>query len=160
MEKRKATYLSFFLACLLFPLSTLAFPARVIGITDGDTVKVLTKENELLKIRLAEIDTPERKQPWGTRAKQALAEIVMGKIVEVKPVTVDRYGRTVAHLYLGKLSINKEMVRTGNAWVYRKYVTDSLLLDLEAIAKEHKKGLWGLDESQIAPPWEWRRKNR
>lgn len=160
MEKRKATYLSFFLACLLFPLSTLAFPARVIGITDGDTVKVLTKENEILKIRLAEIDTPERKQPWGTRAKQALSDLVFGKSVEVQPVTVDRYGRTVAHLYLGNLNINREMVRTGNAWAYRKYVTDSSLFGLEATAKEQKKGLWGLAESQILPPWEWRRKNR
>lgn len=160
MNKLRSISLTLFLVGLLLPLSALAFPAKVVGVTDGDTVKVLTVDRKLLKIRLAEIDTPERKQPWGTRAKQALSDLVFGKSVEVQPVTVDRYGRTVAHLYLGDLNINKEMVRTGNAWAYRKYLRDKSLLDLEATAKNQKKGFWSLPDAQRVPPWNWRRKKR
>lgn len=155
----KKFYLVLFLPGLLLPLSALAFQAKVVGVTDGDTVKVLTSDRKQLKVRLAEIDTPERKQPWGTRAKQALSDLVFGKYVDVRPVTVDRYGRTVAHLYLGSLNVNKEMVRTGNAWAYRKYIADRTLLDIEAAAKSQKKGLWGLPEAQQVPPWDWRRNN-
>lgn len=158
MKKWKAISPALLLAYLLFPLSALAFPAKVVGVTDGDTVKVLTSDQELLKIRLAEIDTPERRQPWGTRAKQALSDLVFGKSVEVQPVTVDRYGRTIAHLYLGDLNINKEMVRTGNAWAYRKYLKDKSLLDLEAIARIERRGLWNLPDALQMPPWDWRRK--
>ena len=54
---------------------------RVVSITDGDTLKILVGTQQV-KIRLAEIDTPERKQPWGTRAKQALSNKVFGKDVQ------------------------------------------------------------------------------
>ena len=147
----------------LFPLLSLAaepYTAKVIGITDGDTIKVLTLNKEQVKIRLAEIDTPERKQPWGKRAKEALSELTIQKMVTVNPVTTDRYGRTVAHIYIGDLNVNKEMVRTGNAWVYRKYMKDESLLTLEAEAQATKRGLWGLSEAQRIPPWEWRKKKK
>lgn len=70
---------------------------RVIRITDGDTLTVLVDERPV-KVRLAEIDTPERGQPWASRAKQALADKVFGETVELEPVDTDRYGRTVAHV--------------------------------------------------------------
>jgi len=50
------------------------------------------------------------------------------------------------------------MVRTGNAWAYRKYLKDKSLLELEAIARAERRGLWGLPEAQQVPPWDWRRK--
>lgn len=135
-----------------------AYHALVVSVTDGDTVIVLTDDKEQVKIRLAEIDTPERKQPWYNKAKQALSVMVIQKAVLVNPVTKDRYGRTVAHLSIGQLQVNREMVSTGNAWVYRKYMKDATLLDLESDAKAKKVGLWGLPESERIPPWEWRKK--
>lgn len=145
---------------IALPCYVLAYEAKVVGITDGDTVKVLTADQETVKIRLAEIDTPERKQPWGNRAKQALSSLIYGRTVEVETVTTDRYGRTVAHLYLGNVHVNREMVRSGNAWVYRKYLKDRSLLDDERDAKQRKAGLWSLPETERTPPWEWRRSKR
>lgn len=134
------------------------FSANVIGITDRDTLKVLYAKKQQIKIRLAEIDTPEKKQPWGQKAKQALSNLTFQKTIRVKPITKDRYGRLVAHIVVDGINVNREMIRTGNAWVYRKYMRDESLLDLEAKAREAKRGLWGLPEVQRMPPWEWRKK--
>jgi endonuclease YncB( thermonuclease family) len=131
---------------------------KIVGITDGDTVTILTVDNWQVKIRLAEIDTPERKQPYGSRSKQALSDLVFGKQVTAKVVTVDRYGRNVARLYVDGLDVNREMIRLGAAWVYREYNTDKSLLDIEAEARTAKRGLWALAEAEQVPPWEWRRK--
>jgi endonuclease YncB( thermonuclease family) len=49
---------------------------RIISITDGDTVKVLTAANEQIRVRLAFIDAPEKGQAFGQRAKQAMSELV------------------------------------------------------------------------------------
>ncbi|MES9902176.1 MAG: thermonuclease family protein [Sedimenticola sp.] len=138
----------------------LSYPAKVIGVTDGDTVKVLVDGKKQVKIRLAEIDTPEKRQPWGKRAKQALSELVFGKVVDVRPVTKDRYGRTVAHLFLNSDNINLQMVITGNAWAYRRYVDDHSILDAEKKAKREGLGLWSLPATDRVPPWEWRRKKK
>ena len=51
------------------------------------------------------------------------------------------------------------MVKIGAAWVYRKYVRDKSLYDIEIEAKAAKIGIWSLPESEQVPPWEWRRKN-
>ena len=79
-------------------------------------------------------------------------------MVVVKPITTDRYGRTVAHILVDGLNVNCEMVRMGNAWVYRKYLKEHSLLDLETEAMDAKRGLWGLPEFQRVPPWEWRKR--
>ena len=127
---------------------------NVVGISDGDTLKLLVGK-ETVKVRLAEIDTPEKSQPWGNRAKQALGNKVFRKDVRVQVVTKDRYGRTVGHIWLGSRDINREMVREGHAWVYRRYMKDKSLLDDEAYAKNNGLGLWSLPDA--VPPWEWRR---
>jgi len=127
---------------------------------DGDTVKVLVAGNQQWKIRLAEIDAPEKRQPWGKRAKQALAAKIFEKEVEVTVTGTDRYGRYIGKIRLGDRDINREMVREGHAWVYRKYMNDRSLLDDEAEARKGRLGLWSLPEAQRTPPWEWRRTRR
>jgi endonuclease YncB( thermonuclease family) len=143
---------------LILPLSAEAetLTGKVVGVTDGDTIKVLVEERAI-KVRLAEIDTPERGQPWASRAKQALSDKVFGEEVDVRVVNTDRYGRTVGHLWIGDRHINREMVREGHAWVYRQYLKDETLLDDETYAQKNEIGLWGLPESQRVPPWDWRR---
>ena len=71
-------------------------------------------------------------------------------------MNTDRYGRTVGHVYLGDRHINREMVREGHAWVYRKYLEDQSLLEDEEVAREAGEGMWGLPETERLPPWEWR----
>lgn len=137
------------------------FQAKVVAVTDGDTVRVLDDSQQQVKIRLSEIDAPEKDQPWGQRSKQALSDLVFGQAVTVKVVTTDRYGRTVAKLVLTDgMDVNAEMVRTGDAWVYRKYLLDPVLLEVEKEARGSKRGLWSLQDDQVLPPWEWRRRNR
>ena len=131
---------------------------KIVEITDGDTVTLLTADKWQIKIRLAEIDTPEKKQPYGNRSKQALSGLVFGKQVAAEVVTIDRSGRTIARLYVDDLDVSREMVRLGAAWVYRKYNKDKSLLDVETEAREAKRGLWGLSEAEQMPPREWLRK--
>ena len=134
-----------------------AYTGKVISIADGDTLRILYRDGQL-KIRLAEIDTPERKQPWGTRAKQALSDKLFGQVVNVVEIDRDRYGRIVGRIYLGGRDINRELVAEGHAWVYRKYMRDGTLLVDEVAARDAGLGLWSLPEAQRVPPWEWRRK--
>jgi len=128
---------------------------KVVGVTDGDTLTVLV-DRQPIQVRLAEIDTPERGQPWANRAKQALSDKVFGQVVELQVVDTDRYGRTVAKVYRDGRDMNREMVREGHAWVYRKYLRDRSLLEDERQAREAEAGLWALPEAQRVPPWEWR----
>ncbi len=132
---------------------------KVVGITDGDTLTLLTDKKRQIKVRLAEIDTPERGQPWGTRAKQALSDLAFGKEARVVYVDTDRYGRMAGRVYVGDTDVNAELIKGGHAWVYRQYVTDPSLFALEEQAKANGRGLWGLPEAQVQP-WEWRRGRR
>jgi len=142
---------------MIFPMTVAAQPLRgkVVGITDGDTLTVLV-DRQSVKVRLAEIDTPERGQPWANRTKRALSVKVFGQVVDVQVVDTDRYGRTVAKIYLDRRDINREMVREGHVWVYRKYLRDPALLEDERQARKAELGLWALPEAQRIPPWEWR----
>jgi endonuclease YncB( thermonuclease family) len=133
---------------------------RVIGITDGDTLTLLTERRQQVRIRLAEIDTPERGQPYATRARQSLAELAFGKTVRVAVRDTDRYGRTAGRVYAGSLDVNAAMVRRGAAWVYRRYSDDPALLRLERTARAERRGLWGLPQAERVPPWEWRAAER
>lgn len=133
---------------------------RVVAIADGDTFTCLTAATQQVKVRMAEIDTPEKRQPYGTRAQQALSELVFGKDVRLAVQDVDRYGRTVARAYVGRTDVNAELVSQGAAWVYRDYLKDRSLLQVEAQARQAKRGLWSLPEAERMPPWEWRRAAR
>lgn len=130
---------------------------KVISIADGDTFTLLADDKSQVSIRLAEIDAPENGQPYGNRSKQALSGLIFGKRVEVQVQTKDRYGRTVGRPHIGDLDVCEEMVRSGSAWVYREYVIDRGLFALENHAREAKRGIWGLTESQRVEPWNWRR---
>jgi endonuclease YncB( thermonuclease family) len=103
------------------PASAEDFTGKVVGISDGDTLTVLRGRTSV-KIRLHGIDAPEAGQDFGTRAKQAASDLAFGKVVTVRPVTTDRYGRTVALVVLpdGR-TLNHELVRSGFAWWFQKY---------------------------------------
>ncbi|WP_345009518.1 thermonuclease family protein [Pseudaeromonas paramecii] len=148
--------------------SAITFDAKVVDVTDGDTVKVVTGETctegkncraglVQYRIRLAEIDAPERKQPYGTKSKQALLGMVGGKQVKVEQTDIDRYGRIVAQLYAGQLWVNGEMVKTGNAWVYPQYAKTQALFQMQDEAKKQQQGLWSLPEGERVEPWKWRK---
>lgn len=126
----------------------------VVGISDGDTVKVRCGEAEEEKVRLVQIDAPEKKQAFGTKAKEALSDLAFRKNIQLERSGTDRYKRTLGRLILDGADLNFEMVRLGFAWCYLKYLTDESCLAIEADARQHRRGLWA-DASPI-PPWEFR----
>jgi len=128
-----------------------------VGVTDGDTLKLLV-DNQQYKIRLAEIDTPEKGQPWGKNATKALSEKVFREEVRIGVIDTDRYGRLIGRIWLDGRDINRELVAEGHAWVYRRYMTDHSLLEDEESARSNQIGLWSLDNP--IPPWDWRRGGR
>jgi endonuclease YncB( thermonuclease family) len=137
-------------------LSAAEVAGRVVGVTDGDTLTLLTPQRRQLTIRLTEIDAPEGGQPWGTRSKQALSQLVFRRDVRIIESGKDQYGRTLGRIYVGATDVSADMIRTGNAWAYRQYLTDPSLLTLEQEARNAKRGLWSLPANQIVAPWEWR----
>ena len=141
---------------LLFTLLIMtgsAFSAQVIGISDGDTLTVIDN-NKPLKIRLANIDAPEKKQAWGERSKQSLSELCFGKDAQYVTQTIDRYKRTVAVVTCDGVQVNRAQVERGLAWSYTRYSKDASLPAIEAEARDNKIGLWA-DNEPVAP-WEFR----
>jgi endonuclease YncB( thermonuclease family) len=141
-------------------VSAAELAGRVVGIADGDTLTLLYDGHQQVRVRLAEIDSPESRQPYGDRTRQELSDLVFGKVVTMTVQDIDRYGRTVGRVYAGSVDVNAEMVRRGAAWVYRQYSHDPMLLHHEQEARDARLGLWALPEAERMPPWEWRTAER
>ena len=142
---------------LVLPCPAWAWSGKVVGVSDGDTITVL-RDKHPERIRLYGIDCPEKRQPFGKRAKQFTSELVFGKVVEVEPVTTDRYGRTVAFVRVENITVNEELIKEGLGWVYMRYCKLPLCVEwegLESEARFGKRGLWG--DSGHVPPWQFRR---
>ena len=151
------------------------FTAKVIEVLDGDTVLILRKgggtaagnppasplrgkrASRLLKIRLAEIDAPEKAQTFGETSKRSLSDLVMGKQVKIVSQAMDQYGRMVAHLSVNGLDVNAEQIRRGMAWEYSNFHSNKALIALQNEAKQAPYGLWA--QSNPTPPWEWRKQH-
>lgn len=141
---------------LLIITATTTFTGKVVKITDGDTIVVLTEEKEQIKIRLEGIDCPESTQDFGQKAKQATSDLCFGKQVKIIKSGDDRYGRTLGYVMVGDLNVNKELLRQGMAWHYKKYNQDVELANLEQEAYKKKVGLWS--QPNPVAPWDFRRK--
>lgn len=137
---------------------------KVVGVSDGDTITALCQGNEQVKVRLAEIDAPEKAQPFGAKSKQSLSDLCFGKQARIASQGRDRYGRTIGRMYCftpgvkTEIDANAEQVRRGLAWVYDRYVTDPDLYPLQDAARTERRGLWA--DSAPTPPWEWRKARR
>lgn len=134
---------------------------RCVAVSDGDTITILTIDKRQVRIRLAGIDAPEKNQPFGQQAKQALSALVYGTDVKVRAQSTDRYGRTIGTVYTGGQDACLAMIQQGMAWHYTRYAStqpgnEALRYNLEARkAMVARIGLWR-DPSPL-PPWEWRR---
>ena len=134
------------------------FTAKVVGVSDGDTITVLNEAKEQIKIRLDSIDAPESKQGFGQRSKQALSKAIFGKVVTVQKVGEDRYKLTLAFIQIDGKDVATGMVENGFAWVYTEYSQSKTLPELQAKAREAKAGLWSHGEP--VAPWTWRKEQR
>ncbi len=135
-----------------------SFAGKLVKVLDGDTVEVM-HDGKAERIRLAQIDCPEKNQPFGQAVKRYVLDVAAHKIVKVQVETVDRYGRTVGEVFLPDGSnLNKQIVGAGYAWQYKRYSKDPEYAALELKAREAKLGLW--QDKDPVPPWEWRRGQR
>jgi endonuclease YncB( thermonuclease family) len=152
------------IACLFSVLAITAtiqadeLRGKVVSVTDGDTITVLDADNVQHKIRLQGIDAPEKKQAFGTRSKECLAEKVADQDVVVMWKDKDRYGRILGEVMIGKRHINLELVQEGMAWHYTQYSKSKELADAEGAARKAKKGLWA--DKDPVPPWDFRKQER
>lgn len=131
---------------------------RVVSIADGDTLTILAAGNKQERIRLAEIDAPESRQPFGQRSKQALVRMCGGKQAVAHVTDTDRYGRNIGRVVCDGVDTTVEQVKLGMAWVYDGYVKDRSLYQLQDKARKSKTGLWA--DPHAVKPWEWRKGKR
>jgi endonuclease YncB( thermonuclease family) len=137
---------------------------QVISVADGDTVTVRDAAQQVHKIRLAGIDAPESRQPYGQRARQSLSEMVAGQWVEVDYDKADRYGRLVGKVQVDGVDVNLEQLRRGLAWHYKRYEEEQSPEDRQVYAQAERRaqaeylGLWR--DRQPQAPWDYRKLQR
>jgi endonuclease YncB( thermonuclease family) len=149
-----------FLLIFSLPSPIWAWNGKVVGVADADTITVL-HNGQPENIRLWGIDCLEKNQDFGTKAKHITAIMVFAKMVEVDPITTDRYRRTVAFVKVGDTMVNEELIRQGLARVFTRYcdrATCERWERLEAEAREARRGWWSIPNA--VPPWEFRRARR
>jgi endonuclease YncB( thermonuclease family) len=147
----------FAISIVLFSMPAAAdvLTGRVVGVSDGDTLTVFDGKAQH-RVRLAEIDAPEKNQAFGTVAKSYLSDLCFGGPATVRVETVDRYGRSVGRVTCKGQDANAAMVRAGLAWVYTEYAKDPQLFRLEAEARTAKRQLWR--DTRPTPPWQFRQR--
>lgn len=153
--------------CLLLTTHVFAetYSARVVGVHDGDTVTVLDGTRIQHKIRLAGIDAPELRQPFGQRSRQYLADLVFRRDITLDCGKMDwRRTREVCVVIVDGQDINLQQVQAGYAWWYRAYRREQTpeqrhaYASAEGAAREAGIGLWADDNP--TSPWEWRHRKR
>ncbi|RYH63616.1 MAG: thermonuclease family protein [Alcaligenaceae bacterium] len=131
----------------------------VVGIIDGDTIKVRCGEpttREQIIVRISAIDAPEKRQPFGEVSRQHLAALCFKEQATLTSKGTDRYGRTIADVECRGVDVATEPVRSGLAWYYVRYGKGyEQLQGLETGARAERKGLWS---AEAVPPWEWRKR--
>jgi len=160
--------LRFFFLIFIFGVSISAqaeeFTGAVIRVADGDTVTVLVKNGDKIKIRLVGIDAPEKDQPHGLVSKNYLEEIVEGKQINARCEKKDRYRRWLCKIFLDGVDLNLRQLELGNAWWYRAYAKNQSIGDravyakAESKARNDKLGLWA--GASPVPPWDWRHQHK
>ncbi len=130
------------------------FALEITYFYDGDTVKIKNGSYEY-KLRLTDIDAPERNQTYGLKSRRALMQFCKNAEVKVYISGTDKYGRKLGKLLCNQQDVSMHMVKNGHAWFNRRYSMDYMLALLEDEARKNKLGLW--NAKQQTPPWVWRK---
>lgn len=127
----------------------------VSNVYDGDTVELKTHTGDRLKLRLTDIDAPERNQAFGQKARRALTKLCKGSAISVELAGKDKYNRHLGKLQCNQTDASLYMAEHGYAWHNDKYSDNLAIKNAAAAARRMHIGLWGA-ENPIAP-WVWRR---
>ena len=148
---------------LLKTVGLLFFPCLVfadtqciaVKVSDGDTFTCKGTYQRLIQVRLADIDAPERGQPYGNQARKKLNSLIYKKTVRLTNERQDKYGRVVATVFSGSLNVNLTMIESGFAWHYDRYSNNKQYAAAMRQAQAKKRGLWA-DKGKIIKPENWR----
>ena len=128
---------------------------KVVSVVDGNTLEIVSEDNETYKVVLAGIDSPELRQEFGEAAREFLEKFILDKAIQVELQGKDRWGNYVGVVYINKgTDLRKALLTNGLAWVTEKE-TDEEFKKLEQKAREQGTGLW--KEESPTPPWIYRR---
>ncbi len=149
-------YKNYIFSLIIFcSFSLLAQKGKVIKIKDGDTLIILDENNMQHTIRVADVDCPEKAQPFGNKAKQFTSKEVFGKLVNIQKKNIDKYGRIIGYVLYENKNLSLELLKNGYAWHYKYYSKDLKMDKLEKYARANKKGLW-IEKAPINP-YKWRK---
>lgn len=131
---------------------------KVVRVLDGDTFDTLHGKYPL-KVRMLNIDAPEKKQPYGEWSSRQLKKLIAGHTVTVVYTHTDKYGRILGQVFTANgIDANRQQVISGAAWVYERYNTDYTLPGIQTQARKDRRGLWV--EKQPIEPWIWRKNQK
>ena len=140
---------------------------HVVGVSDGDSLTLLDPLQRRHRVRLSGIDAPEKRQPFGERARQHLASLVYARHVRVVWDKRDRYARLIGRVFVSEcascipVDVGLEQIKAGLAWHYKRYAREQPSREreryaaLERLARERQLGLW--TDAHAVPPWDFRR---
>jgi micrococcal nuclease len=127
---------------------------------DGDTVKLRSNDSQdEFKLRLSDIDAPERNQSYGLKSRRALMKLCKGENITVtaRISGIDKYQRSLGKLECNGIDASYYLAEHGLAWFYAQYSSDTTIEKAAKIAHRHMLGLWA-GKKPVAP-WNWRREH-
>ena len=147
---RPSLFLGIAFAAALFatPIAAIEFVGKVVGVTDGDTLTVLTAQRQQHRVRLPGIDGPEKRQAFGQVSKQHLSDLVYDKTVSVVFHKRDRYKRILGKVLVNGADAGLTQIQLGLGWHYKKYEREQSTKDrvayarAEETARAERRGLW------------------
>jgi len=143
------------LLLLLCASSHAGITYTVSNVYDGDTVELKSNTGSRLKLRLTDIDAPERNQEFGQKARRALIKLCKGSAISVELAGKDKYNRHLGKLECNQTDASLHMAEHGYAWHNEKYSDNIAVRNAAATARKMNIGLWSAEKP--LPPWIWRR---
>lgn len=150
-----------------------AGPYTVAEVFDGDSFNLKARNGELVRVRIAGIDAPEKTQPYSNKSKESLTEILQSGDINLQPVKIDVYERWVANVNVGRQDVGLMQIERGYAWFFVRYKQDltedqrQRYSGAERAARDQRRGLWaGIDAAARNPaltpeaPWKFRERAR
>ena len=136
-------------------MSATALLCLVLFVSDGDSLTARCAAEPRLRVRIVNIDAPERRQAYGGQARAQLVQLCLRQMARISVVGTDRYGRTLAQVRCQGKDVASTLVAQGLAWVYRPLAQQyPHLVLLEQQARQQRQGLWA--QSRPQPPWKYR----
>lgn len=144
--------------CLLITTASNAADSYTVSyVYDGDTVKLINAEGGEIKLRLTNIDAPERNQAYGLKSRRALIQLCQGNNIRATAhiTGTDKYHRSLGKLQCNHIDASIYLAEHGLAWHYAQYSSEGSVYNAALKARQQKLGLWA--NGDAIPPWIWRK---